>query len=142
MFAFKDEYSSDSPYMQMPGSACRRSGFVLVALVSLAVARLACAEAPADTNSPKLSEPFVFNLRSQRDNAVNVIAKSIGQHDEILRAKELESANAPVLTKALDLLRYIPVKFSSSDPDDFFTPNYLQPGYATAPRKTQLFDKR
>lgn len=121
---------------------CNQAGLVLVAWWCLAAAGPVSAQAPAGTNSPKLSEPFVFTLNPPRDNAVNVIAKSIEQHDEILRAKELESANAPVLSKALDLLRYIPIRVDGSDPGDFAIPNYLRPGYAVIPRDAHLFDTR
>ena len=128
--------------MKIHRSTCHLVRFVLLALGSLAVARGGFAQAPADPNSPKLSAPFVFTLSPKRDSAVSVTVESIEQHDAILRAKELESAHAPLLTKAFDLLRYIPIRVSSGDADDFFTPNYLRPGYASVPRETQLFDQR
>ena len=128
--------------MKMHCSTCNRAAFILVALWSITLAELVSAQAPADTDSPKVSEPFVFTLSPPHDNAVNVVAKSIEQHDEILRVKELESVNAPVLAKALDLLRYIPIRFSISDADDFFIPNYLRRNYDTVPPEAHLFDTR
>ena len=69
---------------------------------------------------------------------------SLGQEDELRRRDELETINQPVLSKALDLLRYLPIRLGGSDgdDDDFSLPAYLQPGYARVPPDAHLFDPK
>ena len=45
------------------------------------------------------------------------------------RALDVVAMNANPLTKAIDLLRFIPFRLSISPDDDFLVPNYLQPDY-------------
>lgn len=104
-------------------------------------AHVARGQAPA--NSPKLDQPFTFTLAPHRDYAVSAITRSVEQHDEFLRREELEAVNAPMLSKVLDLLRYVPLQLGASDDDgDFFTPSYLRRDYARLPSEFHLFDNR
>ena len=117
-------------------------GFLLAACVCLGTARIAAGQGAGEPAEPKLNEPFVFNLRPQRDDAVQVVAQQIQLHDDALQAKELEAANASLVGKTIELLRYIPIRAESSESDDFFTPNYLRPGYAPIKREANLFNAR
>lgn len=109
---------------------------------SLMIARVVTAQVAADAASPNLSDRFVFTLGPQRDDAVHLVAHAIEEHDEMLRTRELESANASVFNRVIDLLRYVPLRVSSSDGGDFFSPIYLRPGYTAIPAETHLFDTR
>ena len=99
-------------------------------------------QASVDTDPVKLSKPFTFSLSPQQDHAVSEVVKKIELHDETQRKTDLETANSPVFSKALDLLRYVPIKLSKSDGDDFFLPTYLTPGYRDVSSKVSLFDTR
>ncbi len=112
-----------------------------IGAVFLVTSQLVSGQTPFETNPPKLGEPFTFTLSPQHDYALSAVTKSIEQHDEILRARELDEANAAIFSKAVDLLRYIPIKLGGSDPEDFFTPNYLRQGYAATPPKAHLVDQ-
>src|SRR5450432_2575475 len=68
----------------------------------------------AAAQSVRLTDPFVFTLSPHPDNAVNEIVKKITLYDETQRKLESETANSPALTRALDLLRYLPIKLSNS----------------------------
>ena len=105
-------------------------------------APLILAQAPAYTDSPKLSEPFTFTLSPSHDYALSAVTKAIEQHDQNLRAKELEDAQAGAFNRAADLLRYLPIRLSNGAADDFFTPAYLRRDYATLPADAHLFDRR
>ncbi len=120
----------------------KTSGFLLAACVCLGTARIAVGQGAGEPAGPKLNEPFVFNLRPQREDAVQVVAEQIQLHDEALQAKELEAANASLVGSAIELLRYVPIRVESSASDDFFTPNYLRPGYAPVQREANLFNAR
>jgi len=65
------------------------------------------------------------------------------ERTEAQRLVDLKNANEDVFTRAVDLLRFVPFKLSSSDIklDDFFTPNYLRADYNTARPEVHLFDK-
>lgn len=99
-------------------------------------------QALADTNNPKLTEHFSFSRSQDEGYAVSEIVKTIELHDHARRAEALEAANTPVFAQALDLLRYVPIKLSKSDGDDFFLPSYLHPGYREVPAETHLLDPR
>lgn len=125
--------------MRMPRSLHVRTRFVLVAasvaLVVQTAARPAEAESP-----PTLDEHFTLTLSPPRDYAIREFTKSLERSDELRRSKELEAANAPILSSVLDLLRYVPIRFSASDDSvDFFTPGYLRPDYPREPRAAPLF---
>jgi hypothetical protein len=90
-------------------------------------------------DNPKLSEHFSFGLGPRRDQAVSALTTTLIQRDKLLRARELEEANATVFTRVLDLLRFVPIQLSSGASDEFLTPNYLRPGYAARP-EPHLFD--
>lgn len=102
----------------------------------------AVGQTTADT--PKLDQPFTFTLQGQREHALGDFVNSLRNQDELRRRDELESINQPVLSKALDLLRYLPISLGGSDgdEDDFSLPAYLQPGYARVPPDAHLFDTK
>lgn len=127
--------------MTLAGKKCSWARGAIVAAF-LVTAPLVSGQTPVETNSPKLGEPFTFTLSPQHDYALSAVTKSIEQHDEILRAKELDEAHASIFSKAVELLRYIPIKLSGSDPEDFFAPNYLRQGDVGIPPAVGLFDKR
>lgn len=95
-----------------------------------------------NADSPKLTEPFTFNLAPHRDYAVSELTKSLEQHDELQRSKELEAATAPVLATVFDLLRYVPFRLGGSDSGDESVASYLRPDYTKLPPETHLLDTR
>lgn len=97
-------------------------------------------DSDGDTHSVKLSEQFTFNL-SQREGLREIVEK-IELHDEARRRDELETANAPVFTKPLELLRYVPIKLGKSEGDDFLLPSYLTLSYRDVPTEVDLFGRR
>lgn len=82
--------------------------FILGCMASLAYGQ---AESP---DSPKLSEHFTFNLSPQRDFTVNELVKTLERRDEIRSQRELESANAGIFSKTLDLLRFVPIRLRAT----------------------------
>jgi hypothetical protein len=128
--------------MRIVHLACKRAAFVFAVAMSLSTARVVTAQVAADADAPTLSDRFVFTLGPQRDDAVHVVAHAIEEHEEVLRARELESANASVFNRLIDLLRYVPLRVSGSDGGDFFNPTYFRPGYMEIPHETRLFDTR
>ena len=90
--------------------------------------------------APKASAEFSFDLR-QRDPAATKIIEIIQRQDDGRRTRELTALNADPVTKAIDLLKFIPFRLSSSDPnDDFLMPNYLLPNYNRPSPEAHLFD--
>lgn len=124
----------------MPRSLHARTRLVIVAASVAFVVQPATRQAKAE-DFPKLDEHFTFTLSPQHDYAMREIVKSLEQRDELRRRKELEAANAPILSSVLDLLRYVPIRLSASnESDDFFAPSYLRPDYAREPREAHFFD--
>lgn len=119
-----------------------RKRWLLIAASTVAACQFASGQTAAEPTSPKFQEDFNFSLSAYRYNAVNVLAKSMAEHEELFRGKELETSNAPVLTKVLDLLRYVPIHLSASDGDDFFTPSYLRSDYVRVPLESRIIDTR
>lgn len=105
---------------------------------------MALGQAAADAGTPKLDQSFTFTLQSGRDHAMGNFVSSLRQDDELRRHDELETINQPVLSKALDLLRYLPISLGGSDGDeeDFSLAAYLQPGYVRVPPDAHLFDTK
>jgi hypothetical protein len=98
--------------------------------------------ARAQSTSP--TQDFTFTLGADRDHSIQDIVTRINSHDEARHSFELRSANESVFTRAIDLLRFVPFKLSSSDikSDDFFTPNYLRVDYERPLSEAHLFDNR
>jgi hypothetical protein len=95
------------------------------------------------TDAPKLTESFTFTLNPHRDDAIRHMIETMRTRDEMQRMLDLKAADASVITRAIDLLRFRPFKLSSSDgkADEFFTPNYLRPDYNGPTSGAHLFDK-
>ncbi len=91
-------------------------------------------------DNPKSSDGLAFTLNPHQDYEAKAILKTLKEHYETLRKEELDRANSPVFSQAVDLLRYLPIKLSRSDPGDFNLPNYLQPAYRETPLAAQLFE--
>ena len=91
----------------------------------------------------KATASFSFSLGMRRDRAVDQTVEMMNERTEAQRLVDLKNANEDVFTRAVDLLRFVPFKLSSSDIklDDFFTPNYLRADYNTARPEVHLFDK-
>jgi hypothetical protein len=66
------------------------------------------------------------------------------QYDEAMHARDLRAANETLFSRAIDLLRFVPFKLSSSNGnmDDFVTPNYLRTDYSEPSSETHLFETR
>jgi hypothetical protein len=115
-------------------------------LLTTAVAMLSSARAQSasPSDSPKLTQDFTFTLGADRDHSIQDIVTRINSHDEARHSFELRRANESVFTRAIDLLRFVPFKLSSSDikSDDFFTPNYLRVDYERPLSEAHLFDNR
>ena len=112
---------------------------------AVACAALASAEAQSvrTTDAPKLTEGFTFTLDAKRDRAVREFVETLSERSETKRLLDLDTANASLFTRAVDLFRFVPFKLSSSDCklDDFFTPNYLRADYNRPVPEARLFDK-
>jgi len=120
--------------------------FVIRALLSVIIAIAALssgrAQSASPSESPKLTEEFSFTLGTHRDRPIQDIVDAINSHDEAQHSFELRTANESVFTRAIDLLRFVPFKLSSSDmkSDDFFTPNYLRVDFDKPVSEAHLFD--
>jgi len=73
---------------------------------------------------------------------VQDIVGTMESHDEMQYSLELHTAHESVFTRAIDELRFIPFKLSSSDmkSDDSLTPNYLRLDYNKPVSEAHLFD--
>lgn len=93
---------------------------------------------------PKPANSFTFTLSPYRARAVPEMLDVMKQQDDVMRLRNLQAADATFFSRAIDLLRFVPFKLSSSNGnvDDFFTPNYLRPDYNAAASQTHLFDTR
>jgi hypothetical protein len=120
--------------------------FVMRALLSV-IATIAAlsstrAQSWSSSDSPKLTHDFSFSLEAHRDRTIQDIVGTINDRDEAQHSLELHTANESVFTRAIDLLRFVPFKLSSSDinSDEFFTPNYLRADYDRPVSQAHLFD--
>jgi hypothetical protein len=93
---------------------------------------------------PKLTTSFTFRLSPYRQRAVGEMLDVVKQQDDAMRIRDLQAANATFFSRTIDLLRFVPLKLSSSNGnmDDFFTPNYLRPDYNAPSSQADLFDTR
>jgi hypothetical protein len=68
----------------------------------------------------------------------------IKQQDDAMRVRDLQGAEATFFSRAIDLLRFVPFKLSTSNGnmDNFVTPNYLRPDYNAPSLQAHLFDTR
>ena len=120
--------------------------FVIRALLSVIIAIAALssgrAQSASPRESPKHTQDFSFTLGTHRDRVIQDIVGAINSHDEAQHAFELRTANESIFTRAIDLLRFVPLKLSSSDmkSDDFFTPNYLRGDFDKPVSEAHLFD--
>jgi hypothetical protein len=80
---------------------------------------------------PEPTKSFTFTLSPDRERAVPEMLDVMKQQDDAMRLRDLQAAEATFFSRAIDLLRFVPFKLSSSNGnmDDFFTPNYLRPDY-------------
>jgi hypothetical protein len=122
-------------------SFIRRS--LVCAGIAFAGVSVAQAQTASATDAPKLTESFTFTLDRHHDNGLRQTVETMKVRDEMQRMLDLKAADASAFTRAIDLLRFVPFKLSSSDfnPDDFFTPEYLRVDYNRAPSEAHLFDK-
>jgi hypothetical protein len=113
-------------------------------LLTTAVAMLSSARAQSasPSESPKFTQDFTLTLGTHRDRILQDIVGAIDSRDEAQHALELRTAHESVFSRAIDELRFIPFKLSSSDmkSDDFFTPNYLRVEYNKPASEAHLFD--
>jgi hypothetical protein len=91
--------------------------------------------------APKASAEFTFDL-GRRDPATSKIVDIIQRQDDGRRIRELTALNADPVTKAIDILKFIPFKLSINPADDFLMPNYLLPDYNRSSPEAQLFSTR
>jgi hypothetical protein len=89
--------------------------------------------------APKASAEFSVDL-GQRDPATSKIIEIIQRQDDGTRARELTALNANPVTKAIDLLKFIPFRLSINPNDDFLMPNYLLPDYNRSSPEAHLFN--
>jgi len=120
--------------------------FVIRALLSV-IATIAAlsstrAQSGSSSDSPKLTHDFSFSLEAHHDRTIQDIVGTINGRDEAQHSLELHTANESVFTRAIDLLRFVPFKLSSSNinSDEFFTPNYLRADYDRPVLQAHLFD--
>jgi hypothetical protein len=90
-------------------------------------------------DAPKASAEFSFDL-GQRDPATSKIIEIIQRQDDGRRTRELTALNADPVTKAIDLLKFIPFRLSINPNDDFQMRNYLLPDYNRSSPEAQLFN--
>ena len=102
------------------------------------------AQATSDSEEPKLAKSFTFTLSPYRQRAAGEMLDIMRQHDEAMRVRDLQALDATLFSRAIDLLRFVPFKLSSSNDnmDDFFTPNYLRADYSEPSSEAHLFDTR
>ncbi|HEX4653132.1 MAG TPA: hypothetical protein VH227_02700 [Candidatus Udaeobacter sp.] len=120
--------------------------FIIRALLSVIIP-IACAssgraQSPSPSESPKFTQDFTFTLGVHRDRVIQQIVSAINSHDEAQYSFELRTANESVVTRAIDLLRFVPFKLSSSDikSDEFLTPNYPRADFDKPVGEAHLFD--
>ncbi len=112
---------------------------VIIAIASVSSAR---AQSASPSVSPKFAQDFTFTLGAHRDRVIQEIVGAINSHDEAQYSFELRTANESVVTRAIDLLRFVPFKLSSSDmkSDEFLTPNYLRVDFDKPVAEAHLLD--
>jgi hypothetical protein len=108
----------------------------------IAMVSSARAQSASPSESPKLTQDFTFTLGTHRDRMVQDIVGTMESHDQMQYSLELHTAHESVFTRAIDELRFIPFKLSSSDmkSDDLLTPNYLRLDYNKPVSEAHLFD--
>ena len=108
----------------------------------IAMVSSARAQSPSPSESPKFAQEFTFTFGTHRDHIVEDIVGTMKSHDEMQHSLELHTAHESVFTRAIDELRFVPFKLSSSDikSDDFLTPNYLRLDYNKPLSEAHLFD--
>jgi hypothetical protein len=89
--------------------------------------------------APKASAELSFDL-GQRDPATSKIIDIIQRQDDGRRTRELMALNANPVTKAIDLLKFLPFRLSINPNDDFLMPNYLLPDYNRSSPEAHLFN--
>jgi hypothetical protein len=89
--------------------------------------------------APKASAELSFDL-GQRDPATTKIIELLQRQDDGRRIRELTALNANPVTKAIDLLKFIPFRLSINPNDDFLMPNYLLPDYNRPSLEAHLFN--
>jgi hypothetical protein len=101
------------------------------------------AQSASAIDAPRLTEAFSFTLTRQRDDTIRHTIETMEARDDMQRMLDLKAADASIFTRAIDLLRFVPFKLSSSDSkaDDFFTPNYLRTDYSRSTSESHLFEK-
>ena len=111
-------------------------------LSMIAMVSSARAQSPSPSQSPKLTHEFTFTLGTHRERMVQDIVGMMKSHDQMQHSLELYTAHESVFTRAIDELRFIPFKLSSSDmkSDDFLTPNYLRLDYNKPVSEAHLLD--
>jgi hypothetical protein len=120
-----------------PGFRC-----VAIAVHSLAIALYVHMTYAQNTRAPEASTASAelsFDL-GRRDPAVSKIVEMMQRQDNGGRTLELAALNANPFTKAIDLLKFIPLRLSISPDDDFLMPDYLQRGYNRVPLEAHLFN--
>ena len=123
----------------MMNSVARALLSVLAATAAVSSAR---AQSASPTEGQKLKQDFTFTLGTHRERILQDIVGAINSRDEAQHALELRTVHESVFSRAIDELRFIPFKLSSSDmkSDDFFTPNYLRVEYNKPASEAHLFD--
>ena len=113
--------------------------FVIIAIAALSSGR---AQSASPSESPKLTQDFSFTLGAHRDRVIQDIVGALNSQEEARYSFELRTANESVVTRAIDLLRFVPFKLSRSDmkSDDFFAPNYLRGDLDKPVSEAHLFD--
>jgi hypothetical protein len=111
-------------------------------LAASAAVSSACAQSASPAEGQKFKQDFTFTLGTDRDRILQDIVGAINSRDEAQHALELRTAHESVFSRAIDELRFIPFKLSSSDmkSDDFFTPNYLRLDYNRPASEAHLVD--
>jgi hypothetical protein len=112
--------------------------------VTALVTHFAYGQSTPAGEEPKLAKSFTFTLSPDRERAVPEMLDVIKQKDDAMRVRDLQAADATFFSRAIDLLRFVPFKLSSSNGnmDDFFTPNYLRSDYNAPSSQAHLFDTR
>jgi hypothetical protein len=92
------------------------------------------------SEAPKARAEFSFDL-GRRDPAISKTIDIIQRQDDARLTRDLTALNADPVTKAIDLLKFIPFRLSSSNlNDDFLMPNYLLPDYNRSSPEAHLFN--